>query len=813
MELYDYEKKHIEYLRSHIGECTLFLKRDSSFPLNAPCRIAAYGNGVRKTVKGGTGSGEVNSRYFINVEKGLEDAGFEITSRDWLNSYDKVYTEARKSFVKQIKKVARQRHTLALVYGMGKIMPEPEYDLPLDADGDAAIYVLSRISGEGSDRQFIKGDILLSETERRDILYLNSKFEKFMLVLNVGGVIDLSELGDVKNILLLSQLGVETGYALADILLGKIYPSGKLTTSWAEPCSYSHLDFGNKDDTRYKEGIYVGYRYFDVMGIEPLYPFGFGLGYTDFQINNTVVTAEKTEIHIKATVLNIGNYKGKEVVQAYISAPNGNLDKPRCELCAFKKTKELSPLESDFAELKFDLRDMCSYDEKREAYVLEKGEYILYIGSSLKNKSPVAKLNLDGDVFVFKVKNLCGPYDFKDFAPKNIERAAVKDKIPVINISASDFYEKSADYHKEEITEENVKALSDNELAHLIVGYFNPKGGILSIIGNASSKVAGAAGETTSLLMDKDILPVIMADGPSGVRVSRQFYRDTKGNAHPIGQGGIPESVMEFLAKPLQKLLNAFVGKNKPPRGAKIEEQYATAFPIGTALAQSWNLDFLYECGNIIGEEMRLFNVNLWLAPALNIHRSIQCGRNYEYYSEDPFLSGKVAAAITRGVQSHSGCGVTIKHYAANNQETNRYGSNSIVSERAMREIYLKGFAICIKESNPMSIMTSYNLLNGIHTSEHKGIMRGFLREELDYNGVIMTDWIVNGSMMADKHDKHPRPTPYKIAAAGGDLVMPGCKGDVKSILKGLNKGELTRAQVQKNASRVYKMTKTLNKR
>ena len=210
---------------------------------------------------------------------------------------------------------------------------------------------------------------------------------------------------------------------------------------------------------------------------------------------------------------------------------------------------------------------------------------------------------------------------------------------------------------------------------------------------------------------------------------------------------------------------------------------------------------------------MKLFNVNLWLAPALNIHRSIQCGRNYEYYSEDPLLSGKVAAAITRGVQSHSGCGVTIKHYAANNQETNRYGSNSIVSERAMREIYLKGFAICIKESNPMSIMTSYNLLNGFHTSEHKGILQGFLREELDYNGVIMTDWIVNGSMMADKHDKHPRPTPYKIAAAGGDLVMPGCKGDVKSILKGLNNGELTRVQVQKNASRIYKMTKTLNKR
>jgi beta-glucosidase len=303
-----------------------------------------------------------------------------------------------------------------------------------------------------------------------------------------------------------------------------------------------------------------------------------------------------------------------------------------------------------------------------------------------------------------------------------------------------------------------------------------------------------------------------MADGPSGVRLSRQFYRDKKGKVHPIGQGGIPESVLEYLPKVLQRLLNALVGKNKAPKDAKVEEQYATALPIGTALAQSWNTDFLYECGNIVGDEMKRFGVHLWLAPALNIHRSIQCGRSFEYYSEDPLLSGKVAAAITRGVQSHKGCGVTIKHYAANNQETNRYGNNSIVSERAMREIYLKGFGICVREAKPVALMTSYNLLNGTHTAEHRGIMQDILRCEYGFDGLIMTDWIVGGGIMADKKDKHPRTTPCKIAAAGGDIIMPGCNGDYKGILEGLNCGRLTRVQLQKNASRVYKTSKYLNK-
>ena len=246
MEMFDYEKQHLQTLRASLAECTVLLKSNGDFPLSGPGKIAAYGCGVRKTVKGGTGSGEVNSRYFINVEQGLTEAGFTITTRDWLDAYDRTYSDARVQFRKDIKVQAKAAHMMPVMYAMGKVMPEPEYDLPLDGEGDVAIYVLARNSGEGNDRDPISGDIKLSATEKRDILELNKKYDKFMLVINAGGAVDLSEIGEVENILVLSQLGVETGAALADILLGKQNPSGKLATTWSAWEDYFPMeDFGD----------------------------------------------------------------------------------------------------------------------------------------------------------------------------------------------------------------------------------------------------------------------------------------------------------------------------------------------------------------------------------------------------------------------------------------------------------------------------------------------------------------------------------------------------------------------------------------
>ena len=802
MELFDYEKQHLSTLRQSLAECTVLLKSGGDFPLAAPCRIAAYGSGVRKTIKGGTGSGEVNSRYFIHVEQGLTDAGFTITTRKWLDAYDQAYVDARKAFREKMKAEARAHKTNVVMYAMGKAMPEPEYELPLDGEGDVAIYVLSRISGEGNDRDPVGGDIKLSATEKRDILALNKKYEKFMLVINAGGAVDLSEIGEVKNILVLSQLGVETGAVLADILLGKQNPSGKLATTWSAWEDYFPMeDFGDHNDTRYREGIYVGYRYFDSVGKKALFPFGYGLSYTTFSITEIAVSRQADKITVAATVTNTGSFPGKEVVQVYVSCPKGKLDKPYQDLAAFGKTRNLAPGESESLQITFSMKDLASYDEKCAAWILEKGNYIIRVGNSSADTNVAAMAVLGETVNVLQVRSACGKPDFTDWKPEKEIPTAIDSTVPVLVLDSNALAGGAVAYDPEYPVDDAVAQLTDEELAYAGVGEFS---GSLSVIGQASSQVAGAAGESTSKA--PGIPTMVMADGPAGVRVSQKFYRDEKG-AHALSQNGLPESIAEFIPAPVFWLMN-LGAKKKPPKGAKVEYHYATAIPIGTAIAQSWNLDFARVCGDIVGDEMARFGVHLWLAPALNIHRSIRCGRNFEYFSEDPYISGKMAAALTLGVQAHPGCGTTVKHYAANNQETNRYGNNSLVSQRAMREIYLKGFGICVRDSQPKAVMTSYNLLNGTHTAERRDLSEDVLRCEFGFQGIIMTDWVIG--IMTSRQDIHPAVKPRKVAAAGGDIFMPGCKADFKDMMKGLADGTLTRKQLQINATRICRMAKEL---
>ena len=811
MELFDYEKEHIGLLRDSLAECTLFLRQNGAFPLEAPGRIAAYGNGVRHTVKGGTGSGEVNSRYSVNVEQGLKGAGFTITTGRWLDAFDQVEQDAQKAFVKEIKERAKKKHTMAILEGMGAVMPQPEYDLPLDGEGDTAIYVLSRISGEGNDREPIPGDIRLTDSEAKTILALDAKYEKFMLVLNVGGVVDLTPVKEVSNILVLSQLGVETGSVLADILLGRANPSGKLTTTWASWEDYCREgEFGDINDTRYKEGIYVGYRYFDTVGKKPLFPFGYGLSYTSFDIAVTGAAAEGDTIRIKAAVSNTGARAGREVVQVYVSAPAGRLDKPYQDLAAFSKTDLLEPGASQELTISFSLRDCASYDAQKESYVLEAGSYVVRVGDSSDHTQPAALVDLDGEAVVTKAGNCLGETDFEDWKPSGSETAAAEElsDITRISVAAADIETVTVTYDQAREIDPRVKDLTVEELAYLNVGAFNPKAGALSVIGNAATNVAGAAGETTGILKEKGFPVLVMSDGPAGLRLAKEFYRDEKG-AHGIGSSMVPESFLPFLPAPARFIMNLIGGSGKPKKGQKVEYQYATAIPIGTAIAQSFNLPLAESYGSIVGDEMERFGVHLWLAPALNIHRDIRCGRNFEYYSEDPLISGKTAAAITRGVQRHPGCGTTIKHYAANNQEKNRYCNNSIVSERAMREIYLKGFGICVRESQPHALMTSYNLLNGVHTSEHRGLIEDILRCEYGFKGIVMTDWIVD--MAQDKQSLHRMPIAAEIAKAGGDLVMPGSKGDFDSIVKAAKSGELELRQLQINATRVLRKAEELH--
>ena len=822
-----FETEHEELVRSIAPECTLFLKReDDTLPVQ-PGRVALYGSGARKTIKGGTGSGDVNVRHYVTIEEGLEKAGFEITSKNWLDAYDKVIADGRIEFIAQVKKEAAELGINAVMYGMGKAMPEPEYKIDMDAPADLAVYVLSRNSGEGADRVPGEGDINLTATEIRDILCCCRNYEKFVLVLNVGGMVNLEPVMEVKNILLLGQLGTPVGDVLADILTGKSYPSGKLAMTWAPIEQYPSTEgFGDMDDTVYTEGIYVGYRYFDTAGITPTFPFGYGLSYTQFTIGAPSVTADEKEVSVKVSVKNTGAHKGKEVVQLYVNKPSGKLDQPYQRLMAFAKTKELEPEESEEVTLSFQTEELASYDEESASYIMEKGIYYLLIGNSSADTTVCAGLSLDETAVVKKCKNICPGAELPEFKIDAAKEVAAVD-VPVYDLHADKIQTAVITYSGEpeelpktkECTFEDVQNgkaslddfvgnLTNEQLAYLSIGYFEDQAGMASMIGAASQSVAGAAGETCQRLKELGVPTAVMADGPAGIRVCTTYKvvgDRIKGMANPLA------GMMDFMEpEQLQMMASMTPKPTEEELNAPLNYMYCTAIPIGTALAQSFNVKAVEALGAMVGEEMEQFGVNLWLAPAMNIQRSPLCGRNFEYYSEDPVVSGNIAAAMTQGVQSKKGCGTTIKHFALNNQETNRTASNSIVSERAIREIYLKNFEICVKKSAPEALMSSYNLVNGVHTNNSREIQTAVLRDEWGYQGVVMTDWYAVGDFISQadaRKNKYEAGSASGCIHAGNDLTMPGMRTDFDDIMQAIDNKDarypITRAELQVTAKQV----------
>ena len=410
-EMADYEINHIQFLRESASECTLFLNKNEEFPIEKPCSVLLIGSGARNTLKGGLGSGDVESRYFTTCEQGLENAGFTMTSKKWLDEYPKLKDAKRNEYIEYIFNLAEKYKSSSAEMAEGVVFPEVEYNLEITEEmkkADIAIYVLGRNSGEGMDRRIVKGEALLTDTEIKDILYLNEKFKKFILVLNVYGVIDISPIKEVSNILLLSQLGVVTGDILDDIILGKSNPSGKLATTWSKIGDYKFInDFGQLDDTKYVEGVYVGYRYFNSVGIKPLYPFGFGQSYTNFEIKKiSFLNKKNDQILIKINVKNIGKYKGKEVIQIYVSPSQENQHKPYQTLVAFKKTDELDPDQNSLNILSFKLSDVARYDEKNAYYILDKGKYIIRLGNSSENTKVIGFITVDEDIVIEQLKIL-----------------------------------------------------------------------------------------------------------------------------------------------------------------------------------------------------------------------------------------------------------------------------------------------------------------------------------------------------------------------------------------------------------------------
>ena len=782
-------------------------KKNDEFPIKEPCSVLLIGSGARNTIKGGLGSGDVESRYYTTCEEGLKQAGFTITSNEWLNQYPILKEEKVNEHISYLSEI------LNTYKGSGFMMVAfPEYDIQIGTNeeeekADIAIYVLARKSGEGTDRRLIQGDVLLTDKEIEDILYLNKKFKKFMLVLNVGGVVDLSPVRNVSNILLLSQLGVVTGDILADIILGKQNPSGKLSTTWASVNDYKFIkEFGNFDDSNYVEGVYVGYRYFDSEGIKPLFSFGFGQSYTSFSITKISLTNVKNEITIIVSVKNIGKYSGKEVVQVYVSPSQENIDKPYQSLVAFKKTPKIEPSNQVEMSLKFKFKSMERYDEKKAYYLLDKGKYIIRVGNSSDCTKVYGYIELDEDIITKQLKNInCNP-DFEDYKSEVTYKDDLSN-VQKIKLSKEDFKQKIVEYKYDYDIPPQIEKLENEELAKLCIGNYQDRNKEKSF-----ERESGLAGTTAKGVKGIDNY-LKMADGPAGLRISRIFGINYRGY-HKLNEN--PLYTNSFTYYETQDKISLIPKKVKDPpnlsKYSKIVYQYTTAIPIATALAQSFNVDFLEKCGDIVGKEMDIFDIHLWLAPGLNIHRNILCGRNFEYFSEDPLLSGKLAAAITRGVQSHKNRGTTIKHFAGNNQEFNRGNNNSKMSERALREIYLKGFQIAIKESSPYALMTSYNLINGIHTSQNSQLLINVLRNEWKYKGLVMTDWS-HSYYTEFQASKYPPQNAFDIIKGGVNVMMPGGQNDYDLVIEKLEGELLTRDDLLQCASKVYEITELLNKK
>ncbi len=830
------EIKHMELVRKLAGECIVILKNDDVLPVSAG-KIAVYGNGARHYVKGGTGSGDVNSRFNVPVEEGLIRAGFEVTNKSWLDRFDadlEVYTRDYLKMIDEYTKARKIAPEMGLFDNPFGVMEQPEVtDADIDSETELALFVITRDAGEGKDREYKRGDYLLTETEESNLKKIASSYKKTAVIINAGGIIDTSVINSIEGvgaILTVSQLGNLGGDIIADAVSGKITPSGKLTDTWAKRYEDypNHATFSKDDsDEVYGEGIYVGYRYFDSFGIEPMYPFGFGLSYTTFDTETVATKLDGSRITITCKVTNTGSkFSGKEVVQAYCSAPEGNIDKPFKVLVGYAKTSCLAPGGSEEVDIVFDIREAVSYDAASAQKVLEEGDYLIRVGTSSADNKVVMVVNVPGRIVTANLKNLFAPdMEISELTNPGKGRALHEasdreqtaglekfvldiDQMPEEDITYTDERDEfTAPEGAGRITlndvmngeadlKELIAQLTPEEMAYLCVGAFEGNRKDDSAVGAQSTQVPGAAAETTAYYLESRGIPsLVLADGPAGLRLQPHFKSYPDGSLVPGGY------VFGFFKQDFPSDL---------PDGCTDYYQYCTAIPIATALAQSWNPGLIAEMGYIVGEEMIDYNVHLWLAPGMNIHRNPLCGRNFEYYSEDPLISGKCAAAMTIGVQKNKGRGTTIKHFSGNNQEDNRLFSNSHVTEKTMREIYLRGFEIAVKASQPLAVMTSYNLLNGTHTANNYDLIQNVLRDEWGYKGVVMTDWFTTSDAVAAKGFGHPEKYGPSSSAlcmhAGNDWIMPGEQADITDILDSIEDGSLALADLQ---SCVYNILKT----
>lgn len=786
------EKRNAALARRAAAESYVLLQNPNHIlPLKAE-KIALYGMGARRTVIGGEGSGECNPRYKISVEQGLENAGYEITSKSWLNDYDDEYAETYEAYRRMVEeKIAPIKnpieqipaaHSYKYRYPSGRLVNETD---AAASDTDTAVYVLMRQAGECTDRKPDKGDFRMTDIEVENLHFLTEHYTHVTLVINVGGLIDLTPVADLPlAVVFMVQGGSESGNSLADVLSGKVNFCGRLADSW--PMNYAQIPGGENfsslngdlENEYYTEGHYVGYRYFDSFNVAPRFPFGFGLSYTTFKQTVAGVALDGTDLTARVVVKNTGDVAGREVVQAYLAVP-GSVTQ---SLSAFGKTALLTPGAEETVTLHINLADNAVYNTDTAAWQLPQGEYRLYIGKNSRDTVTAAALTLTETVTTEQCRRCCAASD----ALQEIEAPAhalppLPDTAVRLTIDPAAFSCKTADYTEPQAAEsprvrEVLDSLTTEQQVELL------RGGDLQNQNPGQHQITGAGGKTAITLLEQGVPNVVFSDGPAGVNILEEILVTPDGGIRPA-------KMIERYNWGLMKQL----GKRMCGGEGQHVYRYATAWPVAMLLAQSWDTALLEEVGAGVADELAEFGITLLLAPAMNIHRNPLCGRNFEYYSEDPLITGKMAAAYVRGMQSQPGVGATIKHFCCNNQEDNRAAVNENVSEQALREIYLRGFEIAVKESKPLALMTSYNQLNGAYTGCRHDLITDILRCEWGYAGLVMTDW-------GTRYD------PAAALLAQVDMIMPGGNADKDAVLAALHDGTVTPAEVRRGAARVLSL-------
>ncbi|MEY8482572.1 glycoside hydrolase family 3 C-terminal domain-containing protein [Lachnospiraceae bacterium 48-21] len=812
--------------RQIAAESIVLLKNDQSIlPFSSERKVAFLGRAQIDTYFSGNGSGASRSSQNLNileecekrnlhVEHGLKEFYQEALKRD----------EGKRTPEFDFSKVTESVNSGIMYEIFGKYhAPEEEYEIPVtilenaSAFTDTAVLVLGRNSGGEECDRHLKGDYYLTVSEQRLVEQVCRSFDNIVLILNINGLIDLSwtrEYPSLKGILFLGICGEQGAAAVADILVGNVNPSGKLPVtiaqcyedypsaghfSWDkenpdEILTYESYGLNAKENgstgyekspvTVYQEGIYMGYRYFDTFGKAPLFPFGFGMSYTEFDIRITEIKRKKGGLEIFADVTNTGGRAGREVIQMYIAAVKTRYESPAQELKGFVKTGALKPGESETVSLFLPWREMSVYDEEEAAYVIGQGAYLLRCGNSSRNTTAVAKILVEKDILIEKCQNrlglkACDQNKIKFLShekdTKKYSGSEEYSEIPTFIFREEDIA-KDQDWeiaHEKKLRqtgkeEMNLKEFTIEELAALCVGY-----------GPGTPFSAFGDGSDPETIFDEDGNPLTT-------------------NSHAVGFNG-------YVSPAMEKRGICSVFYKDGPSG--IGE---TAWPSEMLLACAFDRTIWRKFGEAVGYECEKQQVDIWLAPAVNLHRNPLCGRNFEYISEDPYLTGICACEVTKGVQENHSVLVCPKHYAVNEQETYRRGSSkknydavdSIIQERVVRELYLKPFEMLVKDAEIHCLMTSFNKINGTFAGGSDELCTHILREEWEYDGVVVTDWgdmdvVVDGS---------------DAVAAGNDVVMPGGPPVIKQIIEGHRQGRVTRGELETAVRHLLRMVEYCKK-